>query len=342
MACSSITMLTPPGSRYAADMNATVDSHALSVIDAMRGPIAAVHTPFDASGRFDPGVIPDYAGHLHSSGISTVYVCGSTGESLALTTAERRSILEAWAETSAGSIRIIAHVGSNALPEAEELARHAHAVGVDAISAMNPTFGRARDVEGLVGHHARIAAAGEDRPYLVYEISAFGGVSFPASEVIECAVSRIPGFAGLKFTSSDPIQLQLAVALAETNGLRIFFGADENLLAGLAAGCVAAIGSTYGYAAEPAHEVFRAFAAGDMLAARIAQRRIARLVAPLLRHGVLRTGRALLETVGVPIGPPRSPETPLEPETLAAVLEEIAPLGVPGLMPGSDTTEHRP
>ena len=322
-------------------MQTTADSNAMSEIDAMRGPIAAVHTPFDASGRFDPGVIPGYAEHLLSSGIGAVYVCGSTGESLALTTVERRSILETWSDTAAGSMKIIAHVGSNALPEAEELARHAHAVGVDAISAMNPTFGRARDVDALVGHHARIAAAGEGRPYLVYEIAAFGGVSFPASEVIESAVSRVPGFAGLKFTSSDPIQLQLAVALAEIHGLRIFFGSDENLLSGLAAGCVSAIGSTYGYAAEPAHAVFRAFAEGDLIAARTAQRRIARLVLPLLRHGVLRTGRALLETVGVPIGPPRSPETRLEPEALAAVLEEIAPLGVPGLTMGSDGMERR-
>ena len=323
-------------------MKLPVDSNARAVIDALRGPIAAVHTPFDASGRFDPGVVPDYAGHLLSAGITAVYVCGSTGESLALTTAERRSILETWAETAAGSIRIIAHVGSNALPESEELARHAHEVGVDAISAMNPTFGRARDVEGLVDHHARIAAAGEGRPYLVYEIAAFGGVSFPATEVIESAIPRIPGFAGLKFTSSDPIQLQLAVALAETHGLRIFFGADENLLAGLAAGCVAAIGSTYGYAAEPAHAVFRAFAEGDLRSARIAQRRIARLVVPLHRHGVLRTGRALLETVGVPIGPPRSPEKRLEPEALAAVLEEIKSLDIPGLAPASDLPEGRP
>ncbi len=322
-------------------MKVHVDSNSIPSIQDMRGPIAAVHTPFDASGRFDPGVVPEYAEHLRDAGITAVYVCGSTGESLALTTAERRSILETWVASAGESIGIIAHVGSNALPEAEELARHAHEVGVDGISAMNPTFGRARDVDALVGHHARIAAAGGGRPYLVYEISAFGGVSFPASEVIECAVPRIPGFAGLKFTSSDPIQLQLAVDLAERHDLRIFFGADENLLAGLAAGCVAAIGSTYGYAAEPAHAVFRAFADGDLVAARAAQRRIARLVVPLLRHGVLRTGRALLETVGVPIGPPRSPESRLEPAALAAVLEELAPLGIPGLNPGPCDTRRR-
>ncbi len=323
-------------------MTAAGDSNPLAVIDSMSGPIAAVHTPFDASGRFDPAVIPGYARHLRSNGIDAVYVCGSTGESLALTTAERRSILETWLDAVSGSMRIIAHVGSNALPEAEALARHAHEVGVDAISAMNPTFGSARDVDAIVDHHARIAEAGEGRPYLVYDISAFGGVSFPAADVIRSAVSRIPGFAGMKFTSGDAIQLQLAVELAEIHGLRIFFGADENLLSGLSAGCVSAIGSTYGYAAEPAHAVFRAFAEGDMSAARIAQRRIARLVVPLLRHGVLRTGRALLETVGVPIGPPRSPETRLEPETLAAVLEEIAALGIPGLTPGAGTVDRRP
>ena len=317
--------------RYAWGMTHDASESAASVLNGIRGPVAAVHTPFDDKGRLSTEVIPAYAAHLRGSGIRTVYVCGSTGESLALSVAERRSTLEAWMSTSGEDLRVIAHVGSNAIPDCLELARHADSIGVDGISAMNPTFGRAADVGGLIKHHAQIAEAGGGRPYLIYEISAFGGVAFPASEVVATAIGRVPGFAGLKFTSSDLIQLQLSLELAATHGLQIFFGSDEQLLAGLVLGCTAAIGSTYGYAPEPAHAVFAAFERGDLNAARIAQRRIAKLVVPLLRHGVLRTGRTLLECAGIPIGPPRSPERRLDPTERATVLAELAPLGIRGL-----------
>ena len=317
--------------RYAWGMTHDASESAVSVLLGIRGPVAAVHTPFDDKGRLSTEVIPAYAAHLRGSGIRTVYVCGSTGESLALSVAERRSTLEAWMSTSGEDLRVIAHVGSNAIPDCLELARHADSIGVDGISAMNPTFGRAADVGGLIKHHAQIAEAGGGRPYLIYEISAFGGVAFPASEVVATAIGRVPGFAGLKFTSSDLIQLQLSLELAATHGLQIFFGSDEQLLAGLVLGCTAAIGSTYGYAPEPAHAVFAAFERGDLNAARIAQRRIAKLVVPLLRHGVLRTGRTLLECAGIPIGPPRSPERRLDPTERATVLAELSPLGIRGL-----------
>ena len=155
----------------------------------IRGPVPAVHTPLDDAGgspRLD--VIPAYLQHLRRAGAPAAYVCGSTGESLSLTVSERCRILEAWVEAAGTDLPIIAHVGSNALPDAIEMARHAGRIGVAAISAMNPTFGRARRVEDLVDFHARIAEAGDQTPYLVYEIAAFGGVSFPAGEVVQEAL----------------------------------------------------------------------------------------------------------------------------------------------------------
>jgi N-acetylneuraminate lyase len=302
-----------------------------TIVTSLRGPIPAAHTPMDALGAIRPEVIPAYAAHLRRSGATAVYVCGSTGESLALSVEERQRLLEAWMEVAGDDLLVIAHIGANSLPDAVALASHADAVGAPIVSAMNPTFGRSRSVGDLVAWHAGLAEAAGARPYLIYEISAFGGVSFPAAEVVETAIGRVPGFAGLKFTSGDLMQLQLAIELGETHGLSMFFGSDEHLLAGLALGCRSAIGSTYGYAPGPAQAVFAAFERGDLAAARVAQRTIVRLVKPLLRHGVLRTGKALLETVGVPIGPPRAPERGLEADERSQVLTALAGLGIAGL-----------
>lgn len=305
---------------------------ARELVTRIRGPVPAVHTPLDPAGEsLRLEVIPIYVEHLRRHGAPAVYVCGSTGESLALEVDERRRVLDAWIAAAGPDLPIIAHVGTNALPDALELARHAATAGVAAISAMNPTFGRSRGRDELVDFHARIAEAGGDRPYLIYEIAAFGGVSFPASRVAEAAVTRIPTFTGMKFTSGDLLELQLLLDLGRRHDLAVFFGCDEHLLAGLALGCRAAIGSTYGYAPTPAQAVFEAFDRGDLPAAREAQLRLARLVSPLLRHGVLRTGKALLDRVGVPVGGPRAPESPLTIEEAAEVLSEIASLGLPGL-----------
>ncbi len=305
---------------------------ARELVTRIRGPVPAVHTPLDRAGeslRLD--AIPIYVEHLRRHDAPAVYVCGSTGESLALEVGERRRVLDAWIAAAGSDLPIIAHVGANALPDALELARHAATAGVAAISAMNPTFGRSRGADDLVDFHARVAEAGDDRPYLVYEIAAFGGATLSASRVAEVASARIPTFTGMKFTSGDLLELQLLLDLARRHDLAVFFGCDEHLLAGLSLGCQAAIGSTYGYAPTPARAVFEAFGRGDLSAAREAQLRIARLVSPLLRHGVLRTGKALLDRVGIPVGGPRGPESPLTTEELAEVLSEIASLGLPGL-----------
>ena len=301
----------------------------------IRGPVPAVHTPLDDAGeslRLD--VVPGYLEHLRRQGAPAAYVCGSTGESLSLTVSERCRILEAWVEAAGPDLPIIAHVGSNALSDAIELARHAAGIGVAGISAMNPTFGRSRRVEDLVDFHARIADAGDATPYLIYEISTFGGVAFPASDVVETALKKVPTFAGMKFTSGDLLQLQLALDISGNEDLAIFFGSDEHLLAGLVLGCRAAIGSTYGYAPGPAKSVFEAFEDGDFESARVAQRIIARLVVPLLRLGVLRSGKALLSRVGVPVGPPRPPDRGLQPAELEELLLEIASLDIDGLGEG--------
>ena len=84
----------------------------------LRGPVPAVHTPLADDGEsLKLEVIPDYLDFLQRRGAPAVYVCGSTGESLSLTVSERCRILEAWVDAAGPDLPIIAHVGSNALPE---------------------------------------------------------------------------------------------------------------------------------------------------------------------------------------------------------------------------------
>ena len=49
------------------------------------GLVAAVYTPMNPEGSINTAVIPAYARLLAGSGVSAVFICGSTGESLSLT-----------------------------------------------------------------------------------------------------------------------------------------------------------------------------------------------------------------------------------------------------------------
>lgn len=110
------------------------------------GLVAAVFSPFDASGTLNTSVVPAQAAYLKATGVDWVFVGGTTGESLSLNMAERKTLTETWLRTSAS---VIAHVGADCVSDAQELARHAEKSGAKAIGAMPPVFFKPNDVEAL-------------------------------------------------------------------------------------------------------------------------------------------------------------------------------------------------
>jgi dihydrodipicolinate synthase/N-acetylneuraminate lyase len=62
------------------------------------------------------------------------------------------------------------------------------------------------------------------------------------------------------------------------------------------------------------------------------------MVAVLLKHGVLRTGKATMSLAGIDCGPTRSPISPLTADELAAVRAAYDSIGVLPVI----TTGHQP
>ena len=99
--------------------------------------VAATHTPFKEDGSLNLSAVESQAEQLTRYGISTAFICGSTGECHSLTLDERRRLAVRWMEVVRGSdLRVIVHVGSNCLPDARELAAQAEALGALAIAAL--------------------------------------------------------------------------------------------------------------------------------------------------------------------------------------------------------------
>ena len=91
-----------------------------------------------AEGEIDCGPIAAIVERLVGQGVEGLYVCGSTGEGPSMTTDERKRVAAAYLEAVAGRIPVVVQVGHNAVADAKELARHAEAIGADAMIGHPP------------------------------------------------------------------------------------------------------------------------------------------------------------------------------------------------------------
>jgi 4-hydroxy-tetrahydrodipicolinate synthase len=107
---------------------------------------AAINTPFAASGGIDEaGLAADLdrlAGELEVQG---VFCTGVMSEFWALSTDERKRMVERVVDGVRGRCRVIAHTGHTSVTETIELTRHAERAGADFAVIINPYYPPASD-----------------------------------------------------------------------------------------------------------------------------------------------------------------------------------------------------
>ena len=139
------------------------------------GLVAATYTPLDDDGTVNASVAGPIVEHLLGSGINGLYVCGSTGEGMSLSSDERRAVAKAYVQAADGRVPVIIQVGHNSLSEARHLAEHAQEIGADVLSATCPSYFKVSDVTTLVDCMAEVASAAPELPFYYYHIPALTG-----------------------------------------------------------------------------------------------------------------------------------------------------------------------
>lgn len=289
--------------------------------------VAAVHSPFHADGSLAPEVVATQAAFLARNGLRTVFVTGSTGECHSLTCDERRALFAAWASAAPPlGIRVMAHVGGNAIDEARTLARDAADLGLSAISALAPSYFRPATMDALVDWCAAIAAEAPGLPFYYYDIPSMTGVSMPVDRFLRAAAPRIPNLAGVKFTNLDLVAYRRGLDAA-ADRFDLPWGTDEALLAALATGARGGVGSTYNWAAGLYRQIMTAFAQGDLTEARRLQSVSVAMVDALSAIGFMGAAKALMTRLGVPVGPARPPFGNPSTDQVDGLLQHLKTLG---------------
>ncbi|MCW5624390.1 MAG: dihydrodipicolinate synthase family protein [Burkholderiales bacterium] len=284
--------------------------------------IAAAFTPFDAAGNLAVERIAPQVYSLVDDGVDGAFVCGTTGEGAALTTAERKRVAEAWVAAAPKGFKVIVHVGHAAVAEAAELAAHAQSIGAYAVAAVAPYFLKPRNGAEVVASLAPIAAAAPKLPFFHYHIPSVSGVTVPAADVAREALSTIPNFAGTKFTGNDLGDLgRVLDVIGEDRDL--FFGLDDMLLPAVALGVRSAVGMTFNYTGKVARNLANAYDANDMVTARAQQKIIRDLLGAAAPHGLINGLKGLAPIVGVDCGPCRAPLTTLSAAEAAGLEQSL-------------------
>ena len=279
-----------------------------------------------ASGEIDLAQVPAVVEHLIKDGVRGAFVCGSTGESASLTTAERNAVNRAFVAAARGRLAIVTHVGHTSVKESQVLAADAQAAGSVGIASLAPYYFKPADVDTLVDVCRDVASAAPKLPFFYYQIPSLTGVSLKVSELLARGADRIPTLAGAKFTHED--MMDYLECLRMQNGrFQVLFGRDEMLLSALATGAVGAVGSTYNFMAPLFIKLIAAFKAGDLEAARASQHRATRIIQIMIKAGGLPAGKAMMKMLGVNCGPMRLPLKNLNDTQTQALETELRAAG---------------
>ncbi len=292
------------------------------------GLIAAPYTPMNNDGSINLDGIGPYARMLTQNGVAGAFVCGTTGESMLLSTEERMAVAERWVAEAPPGFKVIVHAGHSSLQEACRLAHHAQQTCAWGVGAMPPSPFKASRLEELVEFLAQMAAAAPTLPFYYYHIPAFTGVEVDILQLLSRLGQRSPNLAGVKFTSMDMMQYRLGLEF-ENGRFDMVSGYDEMVLPALVLGGQGMVGSTFSYAAPIYRRLIEAFSADELLLAREQQSKSYRLISfirsqPADFHG---TAKAIMRIIGIDCGKTRLPIRAFPDDRLGELKQGLREIG---------------
>lgn len=227
-----------------------------------KGSIPALITPF-RNGIVDERAFQALAERQIAEGSHGLVSCGTTGESVTLSTDEHVRVVEMTVEVAAGRVPVIAGAGSNNTAHAIELARYAKAARADAVLVVAPYYNRPSQ-DGIVAHFKAISDA-VDIPIIAYNVPGRTVVDILPETVAR--LSKLANVVGIKDASSDIGRVARHAALCE-DGFILLSGDDPSALAFNAAGGTGCISVTANVAPKQFAALQNATLQGDFAAAR--------------------------------------------------------------------------
>jgi dihydrodipicolinate synthase/N-acetylneuraminate lyase len=222
------------------------------------GIIVALHTPLTPSGEIHEEALRDHLEWMVQSGIHGIFPCGTMGEGIALSDAQRRRVAEITVNQVKGRAFVMPQVTTNNTAGCIELSRHAKAAGADAISVIAPYF-YPSDGPALDVFFSEIAASVPDLPVFLYNNPGRSASGIPSS-LVGKLVKKVKNIAGIKDSSKDLILFQEYVEVGG-DGFACIIGTDGLVYPAMmvgGVGVVSAVANTFPELMVALHEAVMA------------------------------------------------------------------------------------
>lgn len=193
------------------------------------GCATAIATPMNADGSINYDEFGKMIDFQIDSGIDGLVICGTTGESAAMTDEEHREVIRYGIERVNHRVPVIAGAGSNDTAYAVELSKEAEKMGADALLQVTPYYNKASQ-RGLVKHFSAIADS-VNIPNVLYNVPSRTGVNIGIDTYIE--LSKHPNITAVKEASGN---MSTVMAISAYTDLDIYSGNDDEALCCLALG----------------------------------------------------------------------------------------------------------
>lgn len=246
------------------------------------------------------------------SGIRTIVLGGTTGESPTLSDQEKLELYRRGKEFVKGQAMIICGTGSNDTQHAVDLSIAAQEAGADALLVVSPYYNKANP-EGLYAHYLAIAHA-VHLPVIIYNVPGRTGVDVPIS--VYQRLSRIPNIAGVKEASTDIVKVA-RIRNACGADLPIWSGNDDAAVAAMALGAQGVISVLSNVMPVETAAMAQAAMDGDFDSASALQCAMLPLIDALFSEVNPIPVKAAMELIGFDCGPCRLPLASLSKENKA-------------------------
>lgn len=279
----------------------------------------ALVTPFNAKNEVNRAVLRRVVDYLINKNVGGLYVCGSTGEGIYMSVAERKLVLETVIEQVNRRIPVIAHVGCVAAGDAAELAHHAQQARADGVASIIPPL--YRSPASIHDYYAGLAKAAPDLPLFPY---IFGG---PIDAVgLMRSLTDIPTLGGSKYTGPDMFEFRRIIDLGEGQWT-LFSGMDEQCVFAAMFGSSGCIGSSLNYHPGAYREIYNSVQTGDFARARDLQLQVNKTTATMMEFGFMSALKAVMQRFDFDCGQPRLPNLALTEDARARLFAQLDTVG---------------
>ena len=273
-------------------------------LEKFHGIIPAFYACYDDEGNISEERTKALCDYLYEKQVQGVYVGGSSGECIYQSLDERKAVLSYAAKHLKGKMTLIAHVGAPSTRDSIELAKHAEALGYDALSAIPPIYFKLPDSAVYKYWSAIIDATSLD--FIIYNIPQTTGYTLSPSLFEKLLANK--KVIGVKNSSMPTMDIERFKKVGGDNVV-VFNGPDEQYVAGRIMGADAGIGGTYGAMPELFLQANKFLQQGKFEEAKRIQSDINDIIVALcsLQGSMYAVIKEVLNRRGVNIGSVRSP-----------------------------------